>query len=79
MMGVAVYGLPGCVQCKATERQLKKRGIEYEYIDLSQNAAEMEFVRAKGVTVAPYVVIEQDGKPVDHWTGFQPERINAIG
>lgn len=79
MTGVVVYGLPGCVQCKATERQLGKQGIEYEYIDLSKSPEDMDFVRDMGVTVAPYVVVEQDGKPVEHWTGFQPERINAIG
>lgn len=78
MEELTVYGLPGCVQCKATVRALDNREIEYEYIDLANHADEMDYIRSLGVTAAPYVVVAVDGVPKDHWTGFRPDKIAAF-
>lgn len=60
---VTVYSKPSCVQCNATCRALDKKGVEYQTIDISQNAEALEYVRSLGYVQAPVVVTGQD-----HWS-----------
>jgi len=71
---VVVYSKPACVQCTATTRELEKRGIAYDYIDLTTDAAAMERVTEMGYRQAPVVVAGDD-----HWGGFRPDKISALG
>lgn len=70
---VVVYTLPSCVQCDSTKRVLTKKEIPYQEIDLSLDEAAMELVKSLGYVAAP-VVIAGD----DHWSGFRPDRLNAL-
>ena len=72
-MTVTVYTKPACVQCNATYRALDKKGIAYEVVDMSQDPAALERVRALGFMQAPVVVTETDS-----WSGFRPDRIKAL-
>jgi glutaredoxin-like protein NrdH len=72
-MTVTVYTKPACVQCNATYRALDKKGIAYETVDLSQDPAALDRVRALGYMQAPVVVTEQD-----HWSGFRPDKIEEL-
>ncbi|MEV4902850.1 glutaredoxin-like protein NrdH [Citricoccus sp. NPDC055426] len=74
MTTVTVYSKPACVQCNATYRSLQNKGIAYETVDLSQDAAALERVRALGHLQAP-VVITSSG---DHWSGFRPDKIEEL-
>lgn len=71
---ITVYSRPACVQCNATYRALEKKGIEYETVDMSQDADALERVRALGHMQAP-VVITPDG---EHWSGFRPDKIEEL-
>ncbi len=70
---ITVYSKPACVQCTATTREMDKKGINYEYIDLTQDAVAMETVRGLGYMQAPVVVAGED-----HWAGFRPDKIEAL-
>ena len=72
-MNVTVYSKPACVQCHATYRALDKAGIDYQVIDMSQDAEALEYVKSLGYAQAPVVVAGSE-----HWSGFQPQRIAAI-
>ncbi|RMX05995.1 glutaredoxin-like protein NrdH [Corticibacter populi] len=72
-MNVTVYTKPSCVQCTATYRALDRQGVAYEVVDLTEDAAALEKVRALGYQQAP-VVIAGD----DHWSGFRPDKISAL-
>ncbi|MBG6190757.1 glutaredoxin-like protein NrdH [Arthrobacter sp. CAN_A212] len=72
-MTVTVYTKPACVQCNATYRALDKKGITYQSVDISQDPAALERVRALGYMQAPVVITEQD-----HWSGFRPDKINEL-
>ena len=50
-MTVTVYTKPACVQCNATYRALDKKGIAYEVVDMSQDPAALERVRALGLSL----------------------------
>lgn len=70
---VTVYTKPACVQCTATYRALDSKGIDYEVKDLSQDPAALELVKALGYLQAPVVVTDED-----HWSGFQPDKIDEL-
>ena len=72
-MTVTVYTKPACVQCNATYRALDKKGIAYEVVDMSQDPAALERVRALGFMQAPVVVTE-----AETWAGYRPDKIIAI-
>ena len=72
-MTVTVYTKPACVQCNATYRALDKKGIAYEVVDMSQDPAALERVRALGFMQAPVVITETDS-----WSGFRPDKIAAL-
>lgn len=72
-MTVTVYSKPACVQCTATTRALDARGIDYEVVDLTESATAMDKVMALGYRQAP-VVIAGD----QHWSGYQPMKIDKI-
>ena len=72
---IQVYSKSGCVQCNATYRALDDRGVEYDVVDMSVDPDALEKVKALGHLQAP-VVITPDG---EHWSGFRPDLIAALG
>ncbi|MFK4790862.1 glutaredoxin-like protein NrdH [Microbacterium sp. ZW T5_56] len=72
-MSVTVYTKPSCVQCNATYRALDSKGIEYEILDVTQDADALEQVKALGYMQAPVVITEGD-----HWSGFRPDKIDEL-
>ena len=48
-------------------------GVEFDTVDLSQDAAAMDMVKSLGYTQAP-VVIAGD----THWSGFRFEKIKGL-
>ena len=72
-MTVTVYTKPSCVQCNATYRSLDSKGIEYEIVDLTEDADALAAVRELGYQQAPVVITESD-----HWSGFRPDKIDEL-
>ena len=72
-MSVTVYTKPACVQCNATYRALDKRGIDYQVVDVTEDAAALEKIKELGYMQAPVVITEQD-----HWSGFRPDKIAEL-
>ena len=70
---ITVYSKPACVQCTATTRELDKKGISYEYVDLTKDIPAMKKVREMGYMSAPVVITEDD-----HWGGFRPDKIAQL-
>lgn len=70
---VKVFSKPACVQCNATYRKLKERGIEYEVIDVSQDTEALNRIKELGYLQAPVVMTDDD-----HWSGFRPDKIDAL-
>jgi len=72
-MTITVYSKPSCPQCDATYRAMDKKGLAYQVVDLTQDAAAFEMVQGLGYMQAP-VVIAGD----KHWAGFRPDQIAAV-
>lgn len=73
MSKITVYSKPNCVQCTATYRALDNAGLDYDVVDISEDAAALEQVKALGYMAAPVVIVGED-----HWSGFQPDKIHAL-
>lgn len=72
-MAVTVYSKPSCVQCSASYRALDSKGIDYQVVDMSQDAGALERVKALGYLQAPVVITDED-----HWSGFRPDKIDEL-
>lgn len=72
-MQITVYSTPGCVQCRATIRELDKRGAAYEVRDVTQDQDAYAHVRELGYQQVPVVEAGQQ-----HWSGFRPDKISGL-
>lgn len=71
---VTVFSKPSCPQCMATHRHLKKNGIPFNSVDLSQDPAALEHVKSLGYTSAPVVQLDEG----NHWSGYRPDQLDAL-
>lgn len=72
-MTITVYSKPQCVQCNATKRALDKQGLDYEIVDMSVDAAALEYVKSLGYAQAPVVMAGDQ-----HWAGYRPDLIKKL-
>lgn len=73
-MKISLYTTPNCPQCRISKKMLDEAKVEYEIIDLSQNAEAMEMVKGLGYVSAPVVIAGNS-----HWSGFRHgNMLNAI-
>ncbi|MCG7308309.1 glutaredoxin-like protein NrdH [Brachybacterium sp. ACRRE] len=72
-MTITVYSKPMCVQCDATKRALAKSGVDFEVVDMAEDAAALAHVKELGYVQAPVVEAGED-----RWSGFRPDKIKAI-
>ncbi|TAY18791.1 glutaredoxin-like protein NrdH [Rhizobium leguminosarum] len=70
---ITVYSKPACVQCTATYRALDRLGVDYDIVDISQDAEALDRVRSLGYMQAPVVIAGEQ-----HWAGFRPDMISAL-
>ncbi len=72
-MNVTVYSLPNCVQCDSTKRMLTRNNIDFDEVDMSEDAIALEMVKSLGYTSAPVVIAGED-----HWSGFRMDKIQGL-
>ena len=70
---IIVYSKPACVQCTATTREMDRKGINYNVIDLTKDETAFNTVKDMGYMQAPVVVAGDD-----HWSVFRPDKISAL-
>ena len=77
---ITVYTLPNCVQCNQTKRELDKQGLTYNTVDLTTNEeAYNNITQNLGYKSAPVVIVtDENGETIEHWNGFQPEKLRGI-
>jgi glutaredoxin-like protein NrdH len=70
---ITVYSKPSCVQCTATYRALDRAGLEYEVVDITEDADARDYVMGLGHLQAPVVVADEL-----HWSGYRPDQIQGL-
>ena len=73
-MKVTVYSKPNCQQCRATERWLQAKNVEYGYIDVTKEEIGMAAAEGTGIRAMPIVIADGHAP----WGGFQPDRLMAL-
>lgn len=79
-LDIVVYTLPieECVNCRAVDLFLRKRGIEVTKVRLDEVPDAADYVRSLGYSQAPVIVLSDAGEVVDHWSGFRYDRMNEL-
>lgn len=72
-MTVVVYSTPKCGQCSMTYKALERANVDFEVIDLSQDADMMAKLREMGFKQVPVVMAGEE-----MWHGFRPDKISAL-
>lgn len=73
MIMVKVYSKPACFQCTATTKEMDRKGISYEVIDITEDDQAFELVKNLGYKQAPVVIAGEE-----HWSGFRPDKISTL-
>lgn len=73
MTTITLYSKPGCVQCTATARELERRKLPFDVVDMSVDHEALQHVLKLGYRQAPVVVAGSE-----HWSGFRPDRIGEL-
>lgn len=78
-MTIELYSKPACIQCNQSKKTLDKLGLDYIITDVTEDESAYEFVLSMGFRAAPVLVIkDSDGNILDKWSGFNPEKLNAL-
>ena len=76
---IAVYGKPGCTQCKITTLALDKKQVPYTYVDVVEFPEVGERLYAEGYRGLPVIEVwDPAGSLRDSWTGFRADNLRAL-
>ena len=64
---ITIYSKPNCMACNFSKKYLEDKGVQFEEIDVFEDAEALAMLRDKGFSQMPVVSI--DG---EFHTGFQP-------
>ena len=71
---VTLYSKPNCPKCMATKRAFDKKGINYNYVDVTKSPDAYSYVvETLGYQAVP--VVETD---TEHWAGYKEEKIKGL-
>lgn len=81
-MQIRIYGRPDnvCYKCKATKAWLRRRGIEFQFINVDEDPEGLAFVRELGYLEVPVVVVnppDKDGE-IRHWSGHRIPMLEGL-
>ncbi len=72
-MTITMYTKPGCPGCRMTAKFLTKNGIDYDAVDVTEDAAALGTVQALGYQSLPVIQTDES-----HWSGYQPDRLTEL-
>lgn len=70
---IKIYSKPNCMACNFSKKYLTDKGIEFEEIDVFEDAEALAMLRDKGFSQMPVVSI--DG---EFHTGFKPNILAKV-
>lgn len=72
-MLISVFTKPNCIQCEMTKKEMDKRGIEYEELNLENHPEAVEAFIEAGLLAAPIVITD-----IKRWSGFRLNKIESL-
>ena len=77
-MAVTVYSKPACGQCRATALKLDRLGVEYRYVDITEDDAGRAAVVSHGFEGVPVIEVAGAEGVAAAWQGYRPESLAAL-
>lgn len=78
-MSITVYIKSNCIQCTQTKKLLDKLELPYNTISVEEDTNAYDYVvNHLEYKAAPVIVISEDELTIDHWSGFNPEKLNGL-
>ena len=76
---VTVYSKPNCMQCNFTKKWLNEHNIKFNAIDVTKDELALSFIKDQlGYQAVPVVVVDELGTEIEHWYGFQPDKLAEL-
>lgn len=72
-MLITVWTKPNCIQCTMTKKEMDKRGIRYEELNLERHPDAVAAFMEDGLLAAPIVVTD-----IKRWSGFRLDKIKSL-
>lgn len=72
-MLISIYTKNNCMQCTATKNIMDKQGLAYQLINLDDEPAAIDNLKALGYRQLPVVMADSD-----HWSGFRPDKLMRL-
>ena len=72
-MLITVWTKPNCIQCVMTKKEMDKRGIRYEEMNLERHPDAVEAFMEAGLLAAPIVITD-----IKRWSGFRLNKIESL-
>jgi len=76
-MEITIYTKQNCPACEATKKAMDRAGLNYEVIDVTDNAPRQRALRECGFRQMPVVEVA-DGDEYRSWEGFRPDLIKQL-
>lgn len=71
-----VFHQNNCIQCKMTMKMWDEAGVGYDHVNIDEEPAYREQLKAQGFQSLPVVMIDDGETAV--WTGFRPDKIREF-
>lgn len=80
---ITIYGRPECGQCEQTKKQLQRKGLSYNDINVDEDAEARKLVedsaeQLRPCTILPMVVVKDSRGNVKVWHGFRYDNIKDL-
>lgn len=70
---LTIYGGPDCRRCKVIVQRCQRKGVPYKYVDVEEDPAAADRLKALGYATAPVMEYGED-----HWSGVRLDKIDAL-
>lgn len=70
---IKIYSKPNCVKCTYTKKYLNDKNVEFQEIDVFENAEALQMLRDEGRSEMPVVDINGE-----RHSGFRPEKLAKV-
>lgn len=76
---LTIYSTSSCVQCTATKRFLKAKGINYVEFNTEEDEQAASVAKGLGYLQAPVVVPDFNFQlSLPHWSGYRPDMLGEL-
>lgn len=78
MKKTVLFSKRDCMGCYASEEMMKAKKLVFSVVKLDEDGEALNTVKELGFMSAPVIVVYNEDKVVEAWSGFRPERIEGL-